>query len=183
MVAVRRNGHIQLLKLLVKEGPTSNQAKAAQFEIFYGELRMVLRYLATNPKVSLKSLDTLDEIYDDLAKQCKDDKVLLPEALYARAVIQETRIIKPEENWQAALDAYKLVADNHKDTALGKLARKRVDILSDKDKREKLLNIYRDLRIEFVREDHMPTFPPEWNPAQPPVPPVLPVPGPGGKDK
>ena len=174
--ALFEDGHRKLLESLITRDPMSNQAKSAQFEIYYAELRTMLRYLATSPKEVLKGLDKLDAIYDDLAKQCKDDKVLLPEALYARAVIEETRIIKPEENWQAALDAYKVVADNHKETAVGKLARKRVDILSDKDKRDKLLIIYRDLRSEFVREDRMPPFPPNLVPGLAPVPPALPVP-------
>ena len=90
-----------------------------------------------------------------------------PKRLYARAVIAETRLIKPEENWQAALDAYRVVADNHKDTALGKLAQKRVEVLGDKQKRDEVLKIYQDLRIEFVREDRLPALPPGINPGQP----------------
>jgi hypothetical protein len=177
--AVFEDGRQKGLASLVARDPTSNAAKAAEFEIYYGELRNMLRYLATSPKEALKGLDSLDEIYGKLAEECKDDKVLLPEALFARAVIAETRIIKPEENWQAALDAYKVVADNHKDSALGKKAQKRVDILSNKDKRDEVLKVYQDLRIEFVHEDRLPPLPPlpqALDPGKAPVPPVLPVP-------
>ncbi len=174
------DGHQQLLTSLIQQDPGTNAAKAAEFELYYSELRTMLRYLATNPKDALKNLDSLDEVYAKLAEQSRDDKVLLPEALYARAVIAETRLIKPEENWQAALDAYKVVADNHKDTALGKLRKKRVEVLSDKQKRDEVLKVYQDLRIEFVREDRLPPLPPGLSPGQPAP---LELPGLPGKDK
>lgn len=175
---VFEDGSQQQVTQLMKDEPGSIQAKAAEFESYYGNMRTMLRLLATNPQTALKNLDALDTLYADLAKRCEGDKVLVPEALYAQAVIAETRLIKPEENWQAALDAYKVVADNHKDSALGKLAQKRVDVLNDKQKRDELLKTYRDLRIEFYREASLPPFPPQLKPGEPPVPPKLPIPDP-----
>jgi hypothetical protein len=161
------DGRQAALQQLVKQDPQSIQAKAAHFEANYVSLRRVLALLATHPKEVLPQLDEIKQSYVELAKACKDDEVLLPEALFAQAVIEETRIIKDDDNWKAALAAYKEVADNHKETAFGKLARKRVEILENKDKRKDLLDIYRDLRIEFVREDRLATPPPSI-PIQPP---------------
>ena len=172
-----QDGTAKQLNQLVKDEPDSPQAKSALFENMYAQLRLQLRLLATNPQVALKNLDQLDVIYGDLAKRSEGDKVLAPEALYAQAVIAETRLIKPEENWKVALDAYKVVADNHKDSAVGKLAQKRVDVLSDTQKREELLKTYRDMRIEFYHEEMPSTFPKELKPGQAPTPPTLPVPG------
>jgi hypothetical protein len=164
------------LQQLVKEEPQSNQAKAVEYESNYAILRDMLRFLATEPKLVLANLDTIELRYRELAKLCQDDKVLLPEALFAQAVIEETRIIKDDDKWKAALTAYKEVAEKHKDSAFGKLAAKRVEILENSDKRLELLNVYRDLRIEFVREDRFgvePPLPADHVPAKP----NLPVPG------
>lgn len=169
------------LQKLVELDPASNQAKGARFEFTYSELRHMLRLLATNPKQAQTTLDVIAKNYQELAKLCKDDKVLLPEALFAQAVIEETKIIKDDDNWKAALSAYKEVADNHPDSAFGKIARKRVEVLDNKDKRDNLLNVYRDLRIEFVREERtMPSVPglPEGHPPIPPDLPGLPKPEP-----
>jgi len=161
------------LQQIVKDNPSSNQAKASEYELAYAQLRVSLQMLATNPKGALASLDQLDKVYQDLAKESKDDKVLLPEALYAQAVIEETRIIKSDENYKNALSAYKELADNHKDSAFGKLARKRVEVMENKDKLKDLMDIYRDLRIVFVREDQLPSMPPlPLN--HPPIPPDMP---------
>jgi hypothetical protein len=154
------------LQQLVKEEPESSQAKGAEFEYSYSNLRDMLRFLATEPKLVLANLDRIEQSYRELAKLCKDDKVLLPEALYAQAVIEETRIIKDDEKWKAALAAYKEVAENHKESAFGKLAAKRVVVLENNDKRRDLLDVYRDLRIQFIREERPPLPPNESTPPQ-----------------
>src|SRR5207302_9600216 len=105
----------------------------------------------------------------------------LPEALFAQAVIEETRIIKDDDKWKSALAAYKEVADNHKDTAFGKLAAKRVEVLENNDKRRELLITYQDLRHEFIRENRLqiePQFDPNQRPAEPPLKDILPEPPP-----
>jgi hypothetical protein len=166
------------LQQLVKEEPGSNQAKAAEYEYSYVNLREMLRFLATEPKLVLANLDQIERSYRELAKLCKDDNVLLPEALFAQAVIEETRIIKDEDKWKAALAAYKEVVDKHGDSAFGKLAAKRVEVLENNEKRAELLNVYGGLRFEFVREDRLgPLLDPPLPPNHPPVAPNLPVPG------
>jgi hypothetical protein len=161
------DGAAPYLQQLLKQDPQSNQAKAAEYEIVYMQLRETLRSLATNPKQALSALDDLEKNYQDLASRCKDDKVLLPEALYSQAVIEETRIIRDDDKWKSALASYKEVAMNHKDSAFGKLARQRVEVLENKDKRDDLLNIYRDLRREFVPPDRVPDLNPPFSPDNP----------------
>ncbi len=95
---------------------------------------------------------------------------MYPEALFAQAVIEETRIVKDDENWKKALAAYQAVTEYSKDGAAAKQAQKRIDVLENKEKRDNLLNIYRDIRIEFVREDRVPNFPPALPPNHPDVP-------------
>lgn len=167
-----------LIQRIAEADPSSYAAKAGLYEFRYSDLRQMLRLLATNPKQALDNLDILKKQYEELAKVCKDDKVLLPEALFAQAVIEETRILKNDDNWKAALAAYKEVADSHPESAYGKIARKRVEILDNKDKRDSVLNVYRDLRIEFVREER--SMPPNIGlpEGHPPIPdmPGLPKP-------
>jgi len=178
------DGSSPSIQKLLSQDRQSNQAKAVEYEIAYKGLRDTLRTLAINPKQALSALDELEKSYQELAKLCKDDKVLLPEALYSQAVIEETRIIRDDDKWKAALAAYKEVAVNHKESAFGKLARQRVEVLENKDKRDELLNIYRDLRREFVPPDRVPDFNPPFAPDDPlnplnippvPTPPDLPV--------
>jgi hypothetical protein len=176
-------GSSSSIQQLLKQGRESNPSKAVEYELRYMQLRETLRTLATNPKQALAALDDLEKGYQELATTCKDDKVLLPEALYSQAVIEETRIIRDDDKWKAALAAYKDVAVNHKESAFGKLARQRVELLENKDKRDELLNIYRDLRREFVPPDRVPDFNPPFSPDNPlnplnippvPTPPDLP---------
>jgi hypothetical protein len=158
-------------KRKLESDPDSNQVKAILFEESYSQLRRALRFLAAQPTQVLDVLERLDLQYERMAEQCKNDKVLLPEALYARAVIAETRIMKDDENWKAALDAYNVVANNHKDTAFGKLAAKRAEILNNQEKRNKILELYRDLRLTFVTEDRFPgILPPKLVPPIPVIP-------------
>jgi hypothetical protein len=170
---------------VMKEAPDSNQAKAIHFNLAYYQLRQMLRLLASDPKRVVANLDNLEEEYRKLAETVKDDKVLLPEARFHQAVILETRILKEDDSWKAAREAYKLVADSHPESAFGKLAKKRVDVLDNQEKRDKLLDIYRDLRLTFVPEDRSPPdlkLPPGHSPLDrsplDDVPrPKLPVPG------
>jgi hypothetical protein len=164
------------LKQLIGEEPSSNQAKGAEYEFSYVILQNAIRNLASEPTKALAQLNSVEQSYRELATLCKDDPVLLPEALFAQAVIEETRIIKDDDKWKSALAAYKLVADNHKDTAFGKLAAKRVEVLENSDKRKELLDVYRDLRIGFVREERF-LPPPVVPPEQAPKAPIIPVPG------
>ena len=162
------------LQEIIDRDPESNQAKAALFEFRYILLRDSLRKLASKPKEALAALDDLDRAYGELAKLVSDDKVLLPEALFAQAVIEETRIIKDDDNWKNALTKYKDVADNHADSAFGKLARQRVEILENKKDREEVIKTYQDLRQEFLYQNPFSNIRPDLlPPSHPPVPPGM----------
>jgi hypothetical protein len=178
------DGKGEYLQQVLTSNPDSNQAKAIRFENDFLQLQQSMRFLASEPKVVLSNLDELENIYREMAKRCQDDKVLLPEALFAVAVIEETRMIKRDrdegEQWKVALAAYKEVADKHPDSAFGKEARKRVAVLNDEKQRDELLKVYQDLRIAFVPPDDFLAVPPadpipnlKTKPA-PPKTPVLP---------
>jgi hypothetical protein len=149
------DGKGDALQKVMSDSTDSNQSKVVNFERGFLVLYDTVRRLADDPKAAFATLDELERHYRQLAKQSSDDKVLLPEALFAIAVIEETRILDPQqsEQWQKALAAYKEVADKHPDSAFGKEARKRVAILNDEKQRDELLKAYQDLRLAFVREE------------------------------
>jgi hypothetical protein len=150
------DGRGDALQKVLSDGSDSNQSKVVNYELGFLVLYDTMRRLASDPKEAVAMLDERERYYRQLVKQSPDDKVLLPEALFAIAVIEETRILTDQdhsEQWQKALAAYKEVADKHADSAFGKEARKRVAILSDEKQRDELLKVYQDLRIAFVREE------------------------------
>jgi hypothetical protein len=174
------DGKGEYLQQVLTSNPDSNQAKAIRFENDFLQLQQAMRFLASEPKAILSSLEDIEKIYQEMAKRCQDDKVLLPEALFAVAIIEETRIISDREGeqWKVALAAYKEVADKHPDSAFGKEARKRVAVLGDEKQRDELLKVYQDLRIAFVPPDDFSAVPPADpfpNLKTKPAPPKIPV--------
>jgi hypothetical protein len=135
---------------LVKEYGGTNTGKAAIFQYAWSFLwnRGIL-LLGHGPAEGLKVLDEVEKIYDDLAKECKGDPVWQPEALYALAVIEETRTIRDRKHLDTALERYKKLAEKHTDSAYGKMAAKRVEVLEDAQKREQVLNLYAQLQRSF----------------------------------
>jgi hypothetical protein len=158
-------GAPDFIKQLSENYSQTNQGKAAHFEADYADFRQILRFLPRSPKEVLIALDSLQRNYENLAAQCKEDKVLSPEAMFAQAVIAETLIMKSDANVKLAQDAYQAVADKHKDTAFGKKAQKRLEVFADEAKKKDLLDTYRELRKEFAIEERPqfldnPFFPP-----------------------
>lgn len=124
----------------------NNAILAANFEsAWYALWEEGIKNLAKAPDTTLIRLEALKEKYEQLATMAKDDPVLLPEALYAIAVIDETRAIRDRKYLEEALSSYHLVADKHKDSAFGKLALDRIEILEDSAKRAEVANFYNDL--------------------------------------
>ena len=113
--------------------------------------------IGTKPNESLALLDRLENTYEELSRMAKDDPIYLPEALYALAVIEETRAIRNRDKLNSALERFKTVADKHKDTAFGKMAQDRIEILENKDKRDEVALFYQKLQEKY----RVPERPPE----------------------
>jgi hypothetical protein len=131
------------MKALRLEYPQTNPGKAARFQYAWLAVWDVgLKALAADPVDVLKvsgeiddkpgNLEVAQNILLQLRKDCEGDPIWEPEALYGLAVIEETRAIRPKgraEHLAAALKMYKNLAENHKDSTRGKLARQRAEAL------------------------------------------------------
>jgi hypothetical protein len=69
------------------------------------------------------------EVFDKLAKDCKDDPVLGPQALYGKAVATEAYAVLDLDKLKDALTKYKDVAKQFPDSAHGKMAKARAEYL------------------------------------------------------
>ncbi|MCI0376070.1 MAG: hypothetical protein L0215_00540 [Gemmataceae bacterium] len=142
---------------LLTEHANTNQGKAANFQYAWMNLwNYGLQLLGHAPGEALKMLDLAERKYDALAKECEGDPVWEPEALYALAVIEETRTIRDRKHLALALDRYKELADKHKDSAYGKMAAKRVEDLETPQTRDAILLFYHGLQQDFgVRDEKL----------------------------
>ncbi|MCI0641682.1 MAG: hypothetical protein L0Y72_25940 [Gemmataceae bacterium] len=143
---------------LLKEHGATNQGKAATFQYAWTILwNRGVQLLGHGPAEALKMLDAAERVYDDLAKECEGDPVWQPEALYALAIIEETRTIRDRKHLELALDRYKELADKHKDSAYGKMAAARVEVLENPQSRDAILLFYQGLQQDFhVRDEKLP---------------------------
>ena len=119
---------------LVLKAPAENAGKAARLQRAYFILWNIgLKRLGFNPKQALQYIERAEVEYEQLAKDCKDDPVYLPEALYGLAVIEETRLLerKNRENLALVIDKYQDVVKANKDSAFAALALKRIDEMKD----------------------------------------------------
>jgi hypothetical protein len=138
------------LDALTKDNPETNQGKAARFQVawfFYWELG--IKRLGIESGDALKKLETAGALYTKLAEECADDPVWEPEALYALAVIEETRSvqeIKVAEHLEIAKRRYEDVLKKHKESARGKLADQWLKDYEDPEKRRELESFYTEMR-------------------------------------
>jgi hypothetical protein len=134
---------------LRSEFPETNAGKAARFQYAWlATWDLGLKRLGADPVQSLDNLEVAEKLYKKLAEDCAGDPVWEPEALYAIAVIEEARALRRDErdkHLEKALDMYKKLARDHKDSAHGKEAQKRVKLLENKDKARDILDFYAEL--------------------------------------
>lgn len=143
------DGFRPFLDQLRVENPDSNAGKAARFQyawLFTWDFG--LKRLGADPVTALDALENADKLYKRLAEDCAGDPVWEPEALYAQAVIEEARAVRKTErdkHLDKALSLYKKVSNEHPDSAHGKMAKKRVALLENKDKAREIADFYDSL--------------------------------------
>lgn len=133
--------HIDFLRH-EKEG---NPGKAARFQaawILYWDFGV--KTLASNSEGSLQSLKRAGEMYKELAEECKDDKVLEPQAMLGRAVVEETLAVQSLKHLKTATTLYEEVIAKHDKSAEAKYAQQRLDRLKANKGRD-LNDIYEKL--------------------------------------
>jgi hypothetical protein len=149
-------GAPELIKQLAENRGETMPGKGATYEYSFFAYRLANALMARDPKSFQDEMDTLQRMYEKLASQCKEDKVLSAEAMFAQAVIAETLIIKNDANVRSAQEAYQAVVDKHKDSAFGKKAAKRLETFTDEAKKKDMLETYRELRREFNLDERPP---------------------------
>jgi len=84
-----------------------------------------------------KNIEEARDTYDKLAKDCKDAPLLAQECLMGAAKARESL-----GDYDGALTSYKQLANDHKDSYLGKEAETRAQALSDDEKRAQIEEFY-----------------------------------------
>jgi hypothetical protein len=159
---------IRLSKQVVKEdryGKTA-QGKAARFQnAWYFLWELGVKILAADPGFAVQNLNRAELMYSVLANDCKDDPVYLPEALYALALIEETKAVQDSGDGKdrarhlaEAGRLYDELADKHKDSAHGKMAAERALLLKkDSPTYNEIARFYQDFqtthKIQPPRKD------------------------------
>jgi hypothetical protein len=136
--------YIDKLKADYKE---TNQGKAARFHYAWlAAWDEGLTWIGADPLKAFHDLDVAESYYRGLKEDCAGDPVWEPEALYALAVIEEARALRAKDR-SAHLDRakgmYRRLADEFKDSAHGRSARKRAKLLEEKTK--EIAEFYADL--------------------------------------
>jgi len=140
-----------------KEG---NIARASYFHFAW--LRLWdggIKNLAADPENALRNLAAAEQMYEQAAKETKDDPTWHSEALYALAIIEETRAVRDRKHLDSALAKYDDLAKTHGDTAFGKLAKERADTI--KANKADIVNFYGRLQDQ-LKIKAPPEFPREF---------------------
>jgi hypothetical protein len=145
--------YIDKLKAEYKE---TNEGKAARFHYAWlAAWDEGLTWVGADPVRAFSDLDVAHSYYSGLKEDCAGDPVWEPEALYALAVIEEARALRAKDrsvHLDRAKGMYRRLADQHKDSAHGKSARKRAKLLEDKSK--EVAEFYADLEARLDVERH-----------------------------
>lgn len=144
------DGHPQYLEKIAKEAADRDTGKAAQFQLAWEDLWTKGIKLLGGPnsyKVAMSNIDLAEQRYKKLAETCKNDPIFYPEALYALAVIEETRAIEDRDNLEKAKEKYKEVVRAAKESSFGRQASQRLEVLEDETKSRDLKRFYQDLQV------------------------------------
>jgi hypothetical protein len=111
--------------------------------------------VALDPRGARANLQRALTEYKALEEECADDPVLVPEAIYGQAVIEETLGLEDRKHLENAIELYEEVQKTHPKSAYGHLAEKRLAVLNDPEKRREVNEVYQDLQtlIRFDRAD------------------------------
>ena len=120
--------------------------KAVRFLVASDQLWDGVTKIGADPAGTKEKLQRAKNLYEELRKECEDDPVLLPEAIYGQALAEESLAIEDRKYLDIAIDTYKVLVEKHPKSAYGKLAEKRLEILNDPDKRREVNDIYHELQ-------------------------------------
>jgi hypothetical protein len=129
--------------------PETTQGKAARFQqawlLFWRE---GIQRLGVEKLSALAKLEQAQSEYDKLAKDCEDDPIWEPEAMYALAVVEETRsvISDSDDHLEKAKERYEKLAKKYDKSARGELAAQWVERYADTRQRNELRSFYADMR-------------------------------------
>jgi hypothetical protein len=143
------DGSLSHLNQLEKvDSPAGRSARLQIAWLTYWELGV--RMVGVDPAGAMKSVSSASSAYDKIAKECKEagDKIFEPQALLGVAVCEETLAAQDRSSLLRAKEAYTKLADSedYKDSAEGKFAKKRLDLLNDKTKLKEMEVVYEDLQ-------------------------------------
>jgi hypothetical protein len=161
------DGSNNFIDELAKKKET-NASKAARLQLawfFYWDLGMKMLY--TNKDGAMKYLKIAGDYYEELAKECTDDKIFEPQALLGRAVAQESRAVEDREHLKKAKTYYEEVVSKYENSAEADFARKRLEVLKDDAKRQELSATYSQLQsllgipapVQAPKFNDLPGFP------------------------
>ncbi|MBM4072473.1 MAG: hypothetical protein FJ271_26625 [Planctomycetes bacterium] len=151
------DGFVQYIEALRKQDPDTNPGKAARLQYAWlANWDLGLKLLGVEPSFALSNMEKAEVMYLKLAEECAEDPVWEPEALYSLAIIQETKAVRAKDRSQHlddALKRYKDLASKYKNSAHGKDAAKRAELLEKN--RPQIVSFYRDLqdRLNIPEDD------------------------------
>ena len=157
------DGFKPYIDLLKKDEPETNPGKAARFQYAWlATWALGLKLLGIDSAQALENMEVAETLYRQLAKDCADDPVWEPEALYSLAIIEETKAVRAKERSQHldnALKQYQELANNkkHKSSARGKDAAKRAEILEKN--RPRIVSFYEELQNRLKIPEEAPPEP------------------------
>ncbi len=149
-----------LRQLASLETPAGRSARLQIAWLIYWE--QGVRMVGVDPAGAMKAVSDASSFYAQIAKECKDadDKIFEPQALLGIAVCEETRGAQDRSSLARAKDAYAKVFDSYPESAEGKFAKKRLDLMNDKTKFKELEIVYEDfqktLMIPALQRDFQP---------------------------
>jgi len=125
----------------------TNPGKGALFQYaWFRYWDLGVQLLGTDGDQAVKHLAEAGLIYDELAKQCENDPLWEPEAMYGRAAVEETLAVQNLDHIEVAKKRYEELAKKYPDSARGELAKQWVENYEDTNKRKELVNFYADMR-------------------------------------
>ncbi len=160
-------GASSALEPLLKEPEnTTNAGKAARFQVawFLFWDAGVKRLGIGNGMEGMQRIEQAAQQYTLLAKECENDPVWEPEAMYALAVIEETRAVEPGtregvlKRLESAKERYEELAKKHDKSARGQLAKEWVTNYENETKRNELADFYVEMHqsLRIVPPDLFP---------------------------
>ena len=130
------------------------QGQALRFDIAWEQLWGSIRKLGADPNGAKADLLKAKQQYDTLRKECEGDPVLVPEAIYGLAVIEETLALDDRSHLNKAIEYYEDVSKQFRQSAYGQLAAKRLETLNSEEGRREVNEIYQDLS-NLIRMDRL----------------------------